>query len=272
MPLDNLTSTQHKSLSIRISSDGLSFCVYSPSDSPSHIYKVVTPRPVISMAANLKEALMTEPLLKERYKRVNVLVTTPSFTTMPVVDFDRDKIGDIYHFLFPNDSQAHVSYNVLRRSGIAIIFGLDRNIYKLITDDFPFARFYASASTLVEFFSDKSTGTGKKHMYVYIHDKEMTLYCIHEGRLLFVNNYPVQGVNDCQYFILNVWKQFGYDQLEDMLEIVDDGGMSEMLSEKIQYFIKETHLLDRDDDFRHTITYGNKIIPYDMQTLLICGF
>jgi len=270
--LDNLTSTQHKSLSIRISSDGLSFCVYSPSDSPSYIYKVVPPRPIISLAANLKEALMTEPLLKEKYKRVNVLVTTPSFTTLPTVDFSSENIEDIYNFLFPSDSQIHVTYNVLRRSGIAIVFGLDRNIHKLITDDFPLARFYASASTLIEFFSDKSVGSGKQHMYVYIHEKEMTLYLMHEGRLLFVNSYPVQGINDCQYYILNIWKQFGFNQLEDSLEIVDDGEWSHLLSDKIQNFIKEVTLLDRDDDFRHTITFGNKIIPYDLQTLLICGY
>ncbi len=270
--MDNSTSTQHKSLSIRISSDGLSFCVYSPSDSPSHTYKIVKPRPIISLAANLKEALMSEPLLKAKYKRVNVLVTTPTFTTMPIVDFDRDKINEIYHFLFPNDTPIHVSYNALRRSGIAIIFGMDRNIYKLITDDFPFARFYASASTLIEFFSDKSLGSGHKNMYVYVHKKEMTLYLFHEGRLLFVNTYPVQGVNDCQYYIMNVWQQFGLDQLEDSVEIVDDGQMSQLLTDKIQYFIKSATMLDRDEDFRQTITYGNKIIPYDLQTLLICGF
>ncbi len=270
--MDNTTSTQHKSLSIRITSDGLSFCVYSPNETPSYTYKVVKPRPVISLAANLKESLMSEPLLKERYKRVNVLVSTPLFTTMPTVDFDRDKIEDIYHFLFPNDRQPHITYNVLRRSGISIIFGLDRNIYKLITDDFPFARFYASASTLIEFFSDKSIGSGHKHMYVYIHDKEMTVYCFHEGRLLFVNSYPVQGVNDCQYYILNLWEQFGYDQLEDILEIVDEGNMSELLNDKIQYFIKQASLLDRSEDFRLTLTQGNKSIPYDLQTLLICGF
>ena len=271
--MDNVNKTlQHKSLSIRISSDGLSFCIFSPTESPSHTFKVVKTRPVISLAANLKEALQSEPLLQMRYKRVNVLVTTPSFTVVPALDFDREKIGEIYHFLFPRETQTHVSYNVLRRSGIAILFGLDRNIRKLILDDFPLARFYASVSTLVEYFSDKSVGSGHKNMYVYIHDEDMTLYCFHEGRLLFVNNYPVHGVNDCQYYILNVWKQFGYDQLEDSIEIVDDGNMSELLSEKIQYFIKNTSLLDRSDDFRHTITHGNKVIPYDLQTLLICGF
>ena len=259
-------------MSIRISSDGLSFCVYAPTESEPYTYRQMKPRPVVSLAANLKEALMTEPLLQERYQRVNVLVTTPSFTTVPAVEFKKENISDLYNFAFPGHENDHVSYNVLRRSGIAIIFGLDRNIYKLILDDFPRARFYASASTLVEFFSDKSTGMGVKKMYVYIHEKQMTVYCFHEGRMVFVNDYHVNGVNDCQYFIMNLWKQFGYDQLADGIEIVADGDMSRLLADKIQYFIKDTVLTDRDEDFRQTITHGNKVIPYDLQTLLICGF
>lgn len=271
--MDNKTSSiQNKSLSIRISSDGLSFCVYSPSESEPYIFRQVKPRPVVSLAANVKEALMSEPLLQEHYQRVNVLVTTRLFTTVPAVEFKRETIRELFNFVFPGQEQCHVSYNVLRRSGIAIIFGLDRNVYKLLLDDFPRARFYASASTLVEFFSDKSVGMGMKKMYVYLHDKEMTVYCFHEGRLLFVNNYSVNSVNDCQYYIMNLWSQFGYDQLEDGIEIVADGEMSQLLSDKIQYFIKNTKLIGRDEDFRQTITHGNKIIPYDLQTLLICGF
>ncbi len=270
--MDNKTSTQNKSLSIRICSDGLSFCVYSPSESEPYTYRLVKPRPVVSLAANVKEALMGEPLLQERYQRVNVLVSTRYFTTVPAVDFKRETIGELFNFVFPGQSQCHVSYNVLRRSGIAIIFGLDKNVYKLLLDDFPRARFYASASTLVEFFSDKSVGMGMKKMYVYLHDKEMAVYCFHEGRLLFVNNYMVNSVNDCQYYIMNLWSQFGYNQLEDGIEIVADGDMSQLLTDKIQYFIKNTKLIDRDEDFRQTITHGNKVIPYDLQTLLICGF
>ena len=259
-------------MSIRICSDGLSFCVYDPSDSNPYTFRQLKPRPVISLAANVKEALMNEKLLQEPYQRVNVLVTTPYFTTVPSVDFKRENISEVFHFVFPSQENAHVSYNVLRRSCIAIIFGLDKNVYKLLLDDFPRARFYSSVSTLVEFFSDKSVGCGTKKMYVYIHGKEMTVYCFHEGRMLFVNNYHVNGVNDCQYYIMNIWGQFGFDQLEDGIEIVSDGEMSTLLSDKIQYFIKETKLIDREEDFRQTITHGNKVIPYDLQTMLICGF
>ena len=259
-------------MSIRICSDGLSFCVYSPNDDTPYTYKPLPPRPVVSLAANLKEALMSEPILKEKYQRVNVLISTPSFTTIPTVAFNRDVVDDVYGFLFPDHANTHVSYNVLRRSGIAIVFGMDKNVYKLILDDFPHARFYASASTLIEFFSDQSSGIPQKKMYVYIHNKEMSVFCFHEGRMLFVNTYPVNGVNDCQYYIMGLWEQFGFDQLEDHIEIVEEGRMSQLLSEKIPYFIKNVRLLDRSADFRQRVTSGHTDIPYDLQTLLVCGF
>ena len=202
-----------------------------------------------------------------------MLITTPLFTTVPAVAFKREEIEDNFHFVFAKAEHSHVSYNVLRRSGIAIIFGLDKNVRQLILDDFPRARFYASASTLVEFFSEKSMiGTARK-MYVYLHDGEMTLYCFHQGRMLFVNTYQVHGINDIQYYILNVWKQMGFDQLQDELSVVsDNNSMSKDLVDKIRYFIKKVSLMDRSDDFRDTMTQGNQTIPYDLQTLLVCGF
>ena len=124
---------------------------------------------------------MSEPMLKQEYQRVNVLVTTPHFTTVPVAAFQKEDVDAVYGLTFPKDTSQHVSYNVLRRSGIAIVFGFDKNIHQLLLDDFPRARFYASASTLIEFFSEKSLiGQGKK-MYVYLHEKEMTLYAFEQG-------------------------------------------------------------------------------------------
>jgi hypothetical protein len=284
-----------KSLSIRISTDGLSFCVYTPTAAQPYHYETYDVKPVISMAANLKEALQNVDLLKEPYQRVNVLVSTPMFTTVPTVAFDREHIEDTFNFTFygttsPSPSlgnthteQQHISYNVLRRSGIAIIFGLDRNVYQLLHDDFPRARFYAAASTLTEQFSERSMiGTGRK-MFAYIHDQAnlnniltgsgmMTLYCFEQGRLLYVNTYTVRGLNDCQFFLLQVWKNLGFDQLDDSLVIVEDENpiatsddVAQQLCNKLGYFIKQTSVIEAGEpQFRG--------IPYDLQTLLVCGF
>ena len=263
----------NKSLSIRVCSNGLSFCTYAPGREEPFEYKVWDVNHTISLAANLKDALMNEPMLKQDYQRVNVLITTPHFTTVPVAAFNREDIHAVYQFTFPKDKPQHVSYNVLRRSGIAIVFGLERSIYQLLLDDFPRARFYASASTLIEFFSEKSLfGPGRK-MYVYLHEKEITIYSFEQGRMLFVNNFDCTSVADMQYYTLNVWKELGFDQVDDALFVVGDMQQRTIeLSEKIKYFLQQVSVIDRGEDFKDRLTMGNSLIPYDLQTLLICGF
>ena len=270
MPEDKINN---KSLSIRVCSNGLSFCTYAPGQEEPFEYKVWDVNHTFSLTANLKDALMNEPMLKQDYRRVNVLITTPHFTTVPVAMFQKEDTQSVYQFVFPKDKPQHVSYNVLRRSGIAIVFGLDRNIHQLLLDDFPRARFYASASTLIEFFSERSMmGKGKK-MFVYLHEKEMTVFAFEQGRMLFVNTFPVGGVADMQYYLLNVWKELGLDQIDDSLFVVGDNDrLCRDFADKIQYFLQNVSLIDRSEDFKDRLTQGNNFIPYDLQTLLICGF
>ena len=270
MPEDKINN---KSLSIRVCSNGLSFCTYAPGQEEPFEYKAWDVNHTISLTANLKDALMNEPMLRQEYRRVNVLITTPHFTTVPVAMFQKEDIQPVYQFVFPKDKHQHVSYNVLRRSGIAIVFGLDRNIHQLLLDDFPRARFYASASTLIEFFSERSMmGKGKK-MFVYLHEKEMTLYAFEQGRMLFVNTFPACGVADMQYYALNVWKELGLDQIDDSMFVVgDNDSLCRDFAEKIKYFLQNVSVIDRSEDFKDRLTHGDNRIPYDLQTLLICGF
>ena len=263
----------NKSLSIRVCSNGLSFCTYAPGREAPFEYKEVELNHTISLAANLKDALLNEPLLKQDYQRVNVLIATPNFTTVPVAAFRKEDVQAVYQFTFPKDKVQHVSYNVLRRSGIAIVFGLEKSVYQLLLDDFPRARFYASASTLIEFFSERSLlGRGRK-MYAYLHEKELTLYAFEQGRMLYVNTFASAGVPDTQYYILNVWKELGFDQVDDALFIVSDREqMAQELTDKMNYFLQSVAVIDRGEDFKDRITHGQTLIPYDLQTLLVCGF
>ena len=264
--------TLNKSLSIRIATNGLSFCSYTPLSSTPFIYKVYDVQPTIALAANLKNALMHEPMLKDDYQRVNILITSPHATFVPVVDFNADAVEDIYAYNFPKDHSLRISYNVLRRSGVAIVFGIDKIIYQLLLDDFPRARFYASASTLIEFFGAKSAASEQNQLYAYLHEKEMTLYAFSAGRMQSINTFNASTPEDQTYYILGFMKQLQFSQLSDVLSIVGDTGKEQALANRLQNFLKNINIIDRKADFRSTITGGNTIIPYDLQTLLICGF
>jgi hypothetical protein len=76
-----------------------------------------------------------------------------------------------------------------------------------------------------------------------------------------------------QYYTLNVWKELGFDQVDDALFVVGDMQQRTVeLSEKIKYFLQHVSVIDRGEDFKDRLTMGNSLIPYDLQTLLICGF
>ena len=56
-----------------------------------------------------------------------------------------------------------------------------------------------------------------RQMYVVIERKRMDVACYAQGKLLFVNSYPIDQSDDIVYYILYVWKQAGLDQEKDQL-------------------------------------------------------
>ena len=262
----------NKSLSIRIATNGLSFCTYTPVARRPFEYKEYEVQPTISLAANLKNALMSEPMLKEEYQRVNVMIVSPHTTCVPVIDFEADEIEDVYRLNFPNSEGMHITYNVLRRSGIAVIFGVEKNIYQLLLDDYPHARFYASQSTLVEHLGNKNRMNSQGRIYAYLHEREATLYAFGSGRLLCFNTFPVSSADDSMYYILNLAKQLNFSQVDDSLSIIGNTGNEKALYGISQKFFKNSAVIESKEEFRNSITSGEPSIPFDLQTLLICGF
>lgn len=274
----------NRSLSIRISTDGLSFCTYSPTNDQAPQYITYPVKPIISMAANLKAALQSVPVFREDFQRINVLISSPHFTTLPTSEFQREQAAEIYRFVFPHQENCHVSYNILKRSGMAILFGVNKNIHQMLLDEYPRARFYASASTLIEYLGEQSLGGKGKRMYVYLHEqhlanangllpREMSVYCFDQGRILFANTYPIRTTSDCLYYILAVWKQLNLDVLNDSLHIVDDGSTCQDLMQSIRPYIQHVVPVEYHEETK--IMSGNthrRTIPYDLHTLLCCGF
>jgi len=262
----------NKSLSIRIATNGLSFCTYTPSAKNPFEYKVYDVQHTISLAANLKNALMTDPMLKAEYQRVNVLIVSPNTTYVPIVEFDAEKVEDLYNFNFPDAGGMHISYNILRRSGIAVIFGVERNIYQLLLDDFPSARFYASPSMLIEYISNRNKLNSGNKLFAYLHDRELTLYAFTGERMICVNTFDIVNADDCMYYILNMSHQLNFSQVDDSLVIVGNTGREKELNKNMQNFYKNVSLVDCKEEFRRALTGGIADIPFDLQTLLNCGF
>ena len=76
--MSDIATNSTRRLVIRISRNSLSF---STTDGAQVIYEPYALKSSISMAANLREALRTVPMLSERYGRVLVMVDSPVLRT-----------------------------------------------------------------------------------------------------------------------------------------------------------------------------------------------
>ena len=57
-----------------------------------------------------------------------------------------------------------------------------------------------------------------------------------------------------------------------MLFVGGDNDIAHQLTTSIATYIKSVEMINREDDFSSKLTQGNSLIPYDLQTLLVCGF
>ena len=85
------------------------------------------------MAANLREALRTVPMLSERYGRVLVMVDSPVLQ-VPADEFKEDLAETYYNHSFTSQQQQKVLYTVLPELKCVAVFTLHKDLFTVITD------------------------------------------------------------------------------------------------------------------------------------------
>ena len=174
----DFTKSEQYTLSIRLSADGFSFSIYNPLTDNDFCF---VPHPVntgYSMTANLKDMLTKTEALKYPYKRVNILYDSPRFTPVPLELFEDEQMDTIFYHNFPKakGNNEIVLCNVLGRSNVVILFAMDKHTHLLLTEHFPTARFFSTASPLTEYLARKSRLGNSRKLYTYIREQEMEIF------------------------------------------------------------------------------------------------
>ena len=117
-----MMDNKQKRLIIRISKGRLSFATADGSDV---LYEDYALNSSISMAANLREALRTVPLLEESFERVLVMVDT--YTLMvPANLFVEEESEELYHHAFTGQEQQLVMHTVLPDLNAVVLFAVQK--------------------------------------------------------------------------------------------------------------------------------------------------
>ncbi len=253
----DFSKSEQYTLSIRLSTDGFSFSIYNPIHDNEFYFVPKEIKPSVSLAANVKEIFKESEFLNHPYKRENVLYISKRFTLIPFELYEDDDIESIFYQNHPKQENEIVLCNILKKSGIALVYAVDKSVYQQITEIFPTATFSSQAGVLIEHFVGKSRLGNSRKMYVYIRENAIELYCYNRGKLLLANTFPCKETADRVYYMLYVWKQLNFDQERDELHLCGLLNNKEELMEELRRYLGQVFIINTKIEE----------IPFDLQIL-----
>ena len=256
--IDFTKSEQYK-LSIRLSADGFSFSIHHPQNEEDFFFTTHPVNVSYSMTANIKKMIQATKELKHSYQQTNILIDTSRFTPIPF-DLFEDELGDelFYQNLQHRDNEI-VLCNILGKSNIALLFGMDKHAHQLLIEQFPQARIFACVSPLTEHFTSQSKKENNRKLYAHFRPNKMEIFAFDKGKLLLINTFNCKQTSDQVYYLLYVWQQLGFNQEKDQLLLTGNMDAKEELLNELNKFLRHVNLLSMQEE-----------LPYDLQTLMIC--
>ena len=238
--------TEQSDLSIRVDTDGLAFAVSGPlsregGEMETERWEVDVTRP---LAANLREAFHRMEWLGRPFRRVNVLMATRRFTSVPLEFFDEGMAEDFFYRNHLRAENEAVLHNVLRNSGAVLLFGMDRSVAEAVRELQPEAGFYAQVSPLIDGFAVKGRLDGARRMYVHVRREYIDVLCFEGGRLLLAIAFRWRAAEDCAYYVLCVWQMLGFDQMEDGLHLLGCVEEKEGLADRLKEFVRQATVME----------------------------
>ncbi|MDY3852283.1 MAG: DUF3822 family protein [Prevotella sp.] len=255
-------------LTIRVGNSSLSFAVIDPQDDHQLMYEPYLVKTGISIAANLREAFKTSPLLLRGFQRVQVVLDTPVML-VPLEEFNEADVELLYDHTFQRHEADAVMHYVLPDLNAVAVFGINKDLKLVVQDHFSDIRVMPLMRSVWTHLHRKSfIGTHRK-LYVYFREKSMDIFSFDKNRLKFTNTFNLTGSHDAIYFILYAWKLLSYDGLNDELHLVGDIPDKDEMKTALLHYVKKTYIINPVADFNRAPITQIRHLPYDMMTLFI---
>lgn|SRR5574344_93641 len=265
----NKTNANQK-ITIRICAEGMSFSVFNPSAEEPLTYEPYINNSSISIAANLREAVKDVGLLRDKYTKTHVMIDSPTLM-VPVERFDEEQAETIYHHAFPKSENDNVLFNVLPDLNAVSVFAINKDLKLVLEDNFTGIRFMTTVAPVWHHLHERSFTGNRQKLFAYFHHKKLEVFCFNQNRFKFCNTFSTSHAKDALYFILYVWKQLAMNAEKDELHIVGDIPEKDWLIEQLRLYLRNAFVINPKADYNRSPVTAISGMPYDLQTLLVCG-
>lgn len=261
----------NEKLIIRLSRNRLSFTVVNTvnTDQPVH-FEPYDVKNGISMAANLREAFRTIPLLADSYQRVMIMVDAPVLM-VPVDLYQEEDKEMLYSHSYPSRKQNLVLSNVLPDLNSVALFDINRDLKVVIDDHYPQAQYVCCMVPVWRHLHQRSFTGIRSKLFGFFHDQRLEVFSFQQNRFKFCNSFDAQHIHDSLYFLLYVWRQLNLQQEHDELHLAGDIPEKEQLLDELRKYLKRAYIINPTADFNRSPVTQIDGITYDLMTLIVKG-
>ena len=224
----------------------------------------------ISMAANLREALRTEPLLADSYERVLVAVDA-TILMIPIELYHEEEQEMLYSHTFTTGEHQVLLHSVVPELNCVAVYAMPRDLYGVIEESFPHPSYTASSLPVWRHLHQRSYTGQRSKLYAYCHERCMEVMAFGQNRFKFYNAFTVNNADDTLYYLLAVWQQHALDAHHDELYLVGEIVDSKALIERASEFIRRVFTILPSGEFNRSPITQLADVPYDIITLYMKG-
>lgn len=269
--MTNEQITDKRQLTIRLSKNTMSLSMTDAANTECPvIYEPYAVKSGISMAANLREAIKTSPLIASTIRRVQVL-TDSKVLMVPLEQFEENKAETLYRHSYPQSGQDTITYNVLPTLNAVAVFCINKDLHMVIHDRFDKVSFLHVMTPVWHYLHQRSFTGHRNKLYGYFHDKQLDIFAFQQNRFKFCNSFEASRPHDALYFLLYVWKQLNLQPEHDEMHIVGDIPERDWLLQELRQYLQKAYAINPTAEYNRAPATQIKGIPFDLMTLFTKG-
>ena len=283
MQQETIRNRRPREVTLRVGHGTLSFAAYdgdssqgADADSSAVVYEPFVVKSGISMAANLRDAFRTAPLLQQGYRYARVAVDAPTLL-VPMDVFTPESAPELYAYTFPRQAHHVVMDQPLEGLGAIALFGVNKDLKLVVDDHFEDPHFVCALSGLWHRQHWHSYAGLRRRLYAYFHEGCLDVFSFQKNRFKFCNQFEAQHAADALYYLLYIWKQLMLKPEHDELWLLGALAPAGRNALPTQEAINETEQLVRE--LTRYVGHVNTIpttdiaampaaMPYDLKVLM----
>jgi len=248
-------------LSVQLSLNGFSFCIYNNSLEQLEALKTYP------LKVNTHKELLTEieaifkkdPLLDFAFNKVSVCHINNLATLVPTSLFDNTKLSQYLNLSIKTLENDYFDYDELTCIDAANVYIPFVNVNNFLIDKYGSFEFNHISSLFIKNILEQSDKSLQPKMYAYVIDEQLEILVCNNQKLLLYNSFNYKTKEDFIYYILFVAEQLEMNPKSFELNLLGNISNTTNLYNIAFTYIKNVEL------FNYKLNYGSIIPLSDVQ-------